>query len=71
MASYNAQASEIGQGLALHAGITAGRLARIRAELSFANRLAAAQPEHGGWGSGFGRRGGRRGGTRKSAGIDA
>ncbi|MCU0523086.1 MAG: hypothetical protein MUF84_20665, partial [Anaerolineae bacterium] len=50
MTSYDAQFSEIGQGLALHAGRTAGRLARIRAELSFASRLAAVQPEHAtGW----------------------
>ncbi len=44
MTSYDAQFSEIGQGLALYASRTAERLERIRAELTFANRLTAAHP---------------------------
>jgi len=46
MIPYNAQLVEIQQGLALHADRMVGKLARIEAEIAFANRLAAAHPEH-------------------------
>ncbi len=46
MTSYTAQLVEIQQGLTLHADRMAGKLARIEAEIAFANRLAAAHPEH-------------------------